>query len=69
MQWPYHKKCYWLAFDPCSGDFAGGNINLNGIVSLDQRIGITDGATVVGNNKWYTLNTKLSLTDFAQFVL
>lgn len=51
------------------GDFAGGNINLYGIVSLDQRIGITDGATVVGNNEWYTLGTQLGLADLAQFVL
>src|SRR5512142_1791339 len=50
------------------GDFASGNINLYGIVSLDQGIGVTDGATVMGNNEWYTLGAQLCLADLAQFV-
>jgi len=32
--------------------FTGFNINLDNIISLDDRIGVSDGATVVSNNIW-----------------
>lgn len=64
----FQNKLTGIEFDVI-GDFARGNINLDGIVGLDQRIGVTNGTTVVGNNEWNTLSSQLDLADLAQFVL
>jgi len=45
------------------------NVVTDGVVSLDQRIGVTDGATVVGNNVGDTLGTQLDLANLAKLVL
>jgi hypothetical protein len=38
-------------------------------VGLDQRIRVTDGATVMGKNVGDTLGTELNLADLAELVL
>lgn len=50
------------------GDFRGGNVQLDGIVGLDDWIRVADGATVVCDQEWNTLGTQLCLLDLAQFV-
>lgn len=51
------------------GDLGGGNIELDGVVGLDDRIRITDGATVVRDQEWDLLGSQHSLADLAQLVL
>jgi hypothetical protein len=51
------------------GDLGGLNIITDGVVSLDQRIGVTDGATIVGDNVRDTLSTELDLANLAKLVL
>jgi hypothetical protein len=51
------------------GDLGALNIVTDGVVSLDQRIGVTDGATVVGENVGDTLGTELNLANLAKLVL
>lgn len=51
------------------GDLAGGDVNLNGVIRMDQRIGIADGATVVCDQVWNLLGSDLNALHFAQLVL
>lgn len=50
-------------------DFPGIDVQLNGIVSLYQRIGIANGATIVGNDERDAFSAQLRLPHFAQFIL
>lgn len=50
-------------------DLASGNINLDGIVSLDQRIRVTDGSAIVGDQVWHGLVADSDAADTAQLVL
>lgn len=50
-------------------DLASVNVELDGVVGLDQGIGVTDGATVMGHHIRDTLGTKLNLLDLAELVL
>jgi hypothetical protein len=50
-------------------DLGALNIVTDGVVSLDQRIGVTDGATVVSDNVGDTLSTELDLANLAKLVL
>jgi hypothetical protein len=50
-------------------DLGAVNIVTDGVVSLDQRIGVTDGATIVGDNVRDTLSTELDLANLAKLVL
>ena len=44
------------------------NIKLDGIVDLDEGIGVTDGATVVGDDMGDTLATNSDLADLEELV-
>lgn len=50
------------------GDFALLKIELDSVVDLDERIGITDGAAVVGNDVGDTTSTESDLLDFEELV-
>lgn len=50
------------------GDFASFELELDSVVDLDQRVRITDGAAVVGNNVWDALSTNTSLLDLQKLV-
>ena len=63
-----HAEIARVEFDVI-GDFAGGNINLHGIVGFDQWIRITNGAAIMCNQERHTLGTQLCLANLAQFVL
>ena len=43
-------------------------VELDGVVDLDQRIGVTDGATVVGNDMGDTLVADGDLADLEELV-
>lgn len=51
------------------GDLGGCNVQLDGIVGLNDRIRITDCATVVRNQEWDFLRSQNGLADLAQLVL
>lgn len=51
------------------GDLGRGNIQLNGIVGLDDRIRVTDGATVVRHQVRHVLGAQHSFAHLAQLVL
>ena len=63
-----HADVTDLELDEVS-DLGGLNIVTDGVVGLDQRIGITDGATIVGDNVRDTLGTELNLANLAKLVL
>ena len=50
------------------GYFTGFQVDLDGVVGSDQRIRVSDGSTVVGNNVWNTSLTQLNLLDLTQLV-
>lgn len=52
-----------------SDNLASGEVNLNGVVDLDQRIRVTDGAAIVCDNVGNTLLAKLDLLDLGELVL
>ena len=49
-------------------DLARLNVELDGVVDLDQGVGVTDGAAVVGDNVWDTLGANTSLADLEELV-
>jgi hypothetical protein len=51
------------------GDLAGGEVDLDGIVDLDVRVGVADGATVVGDQARNALGTNVYALDLAKLVL
>lgn len=51
-----------------ASDFALFNVEFDSVVRADFGIGISDSASIMGNNEWNTLVTKLELFDFAEFV-
>ena len=50
------------------GDLARFKVELNGVVDLDRGIRVTDSATIVRNNEWYTLSPNTGLPDLAELV-
>lgn len=50
-------------------NFVGGDIQLDGIVNLDQGVGVTDGATIVCCDEGDTFGSNLNATNFAKLVL
>lgn len=50
------------------GDLGRGNVQLNGIVHLHQWIGITEGATVMGDDEGHVLGSNGHLLHLAQLV-
>jgi hypothetical protein len=63
-----HADVTNLELDEVS-DLGGLNIITDGVVGLDQRIGITDSATVMGDNVRDTLGTELNLANLAKLIL
>lgn len=51
------------------GDFSSSDVNLNRVMRANQRIWITDGATVVCDQVWDLLGSDLDALHLAQFVL
>jgi len=51
-----------------AGHFALFNVEFDGIIRTDVGIGVSDSASIMGNNVWNTLVTELELFDFAKFV-
>ena len=49
-------------------DLALLKVEFDGVVDLDEGIGVTDGAAVVGDDVWDALGTNGDLTDFEEFV-
>lgn len=50
------------------GDLAGGKVDLDGVVDLDERIGESDGSAVVGNKVGDTLLAHLDSLDLSELV-
>ena len=50
------------------GDLALLKVEANGVVDLDEGIGVTDGATVVGDDMGDTLATNSDLADLEELV-
>ena len=50
------------------GDLASGQLNLDGVVDLDQRVGVTDRAAVVGDDVGNTTVANGHLTDLEELV-
>lgn len=50
-------------------DLVGFNVQLDGIVHLNQWIGVTDCSSIVGGNERNTLGSNLNASDFAKLVL
>ena len=50
------------------GDLVLGQVELHGVVDLDERIGVTDGAAIVSDNVGNTLSTNADLADLEKFV-
>lgn len=48
---------------------AGGNVQLYGVVHLDQRVWVTNGSSIVGNKERNSFRPGLYSLDFAKFVL
>lgn len=51
------------------GDLAGGDVDLNGVVGVDQWIGVADGTAVVCDQVRNLLGSDGNALDFAQLVL
>lgn len=51
------------------GDLGCGNVQLDGVISLDDWIRVTDGATIVCHQEWHVLRAQCGLLDLAQLVL
>ena len=50
-------------------DLGCSNVELDGIIDLDEGIWVTDGAAIVGYNVGYSLGGNAHLAHFAQLVL
>lgn len=50
-------------------DFVGSNVQLDGIINLNQWIGVTDCASVMGGNEGDSLGSNLDASDLAKLVL
>jgi hypothetical protein len=50
------------------GDLAGGQVDLDGVVDLDERVGVPDGSAVVGDEVGDTLLANLDSLDLAELV-
>lgn len=50
-------------------DLARVNVKLDGVVDLDERVRVTDGATVVGDEEGDALASNLDALDLAELVL
>jgi hypothetical protein len=44
---------------------SGGNINLDGILGLDIRVGVTDGTSIMGDSYGYLVGSHVGLLNLA----
>jgi len=63
----HHANVARLEFDEV-GDLAGGDIDLHAVLSLDQRIRVSDGASVGGGKVWNSLGADRSFLDDAKLI-
>lgn len=50
-------------------DLASGQVDLDGVVDLDQRIRVADGSRIMRNQEWDTATSELDALDLAELVL
>jgi hypothetical protein len=50
------------------GDLVLDEVELDGVSDLDDGVGVTDGATVVGDDEGNTLSSELNLLDLEELV-
>ena len=50
------------------GDLAGLELVLDGVVDLDEGVGVADGAAVVGDDEWNALGTNTGLLHLEKLV-
>ena len=50
------------------GDLASGEVNLDGVVDLDERVGVADRAAIVGDDVWNTLSADTNLANLEELV-
>lgn len=50
-------------------DLASGNVQLNGVIDLDQWVRVADGTSIMGGDEWNTFGSNLDFLNLAQFVL
>jgi len=62
-----HDQVSNLELDVLS-NFSGGDVDLDGIVWLIERIREADGSSVVGDEVWESLLSLLNVSDFDEFV-
>lgn len=62
-----HNDVSSVEFDEVD-DFALLEVEFDGIVSADGRVGVPDGAAVVGDHMGNTLGTDVYTSDFEEFV-
>lgn len=62
-----HDDVTGIEFDKV-GDLASLEVELDGVVDLDERVGVTDGTTVVGDDVGNTAGTKSDLADLEELV-
>jgi len=63
-----HAQVTAVEFDVV-GYLAGGDVDLDGVVDLDKRVWVADGASVVGAEVRYSLGSSPDLANLAQFEL
>lgn len=62
-----HAKVSGVELDGIE-DLAGGDVDLDGVVHLDDGVGVPDGSAVTGVQIWDTIGASLGLPDLAQLV-
>jgi len=50
------------------GDFASGQVNLDGVVDLDERVRVTNSPCIMRNQEWHSTATQLHTLDACQLV-
>ena len=62
-----HNDVASVEFDEV-GDLVRLELELDGVVNLDQRVGVADGAAIVGDDVRNALGAKRDLLDLKEFV-
>ena len=62
-----HAKVSGVELDGIE-DLASGDVDLDGVVHLDDGVGVPDGSAVTGVQIWDTIGASLGLPDLAQLV-
>jgi len=62
-----HDDVTWGEWDDLLSS-VGGEVELDGVVDLDQWVWVSDGSAVVGDDVWNTTGTELNLLDLEELV-